>query len=74
MQKDELANRALRNIGYTVFRFWSQDILKKGEASGLTQTFVPIILYFIIYICIVWSQMRYNIHAGSSEDFDIVEK
>jgi len=29
MQKDELANRALRNMGYTVFRFWSQDILKK---------------------------------------------
>jgi DNA mismatch endonuclease (patch repair protein) len=28
MQKDELANRALRNMGYTVFRFWSQDILK----------------------------------------------
>src|SRR5690606_29024864 len=25
---DELANRALRNMGYTVFRFWSQDILK----------------------------------------------
>ncbi|PRD47601.1 DUF559 domain-containing protein [Sphingobacterium haloxyli] len=28
MQKDELANRALRNMGYTVFPFWSQDILK----------------------------------------------
>ncbi len=28
MQKDELANRALRNMDYTVFRFWSQDILK----------------------------------------------
>ncbi len=28
MQKDERANRALRNMGYTVFRFWSQDILK----------------------------------------------
>ena len=28
MQKDELANRALRNMEYTVFRFWSQDILK----------------------------------------------
>ncbi|MBD1435174.1 very short patch repair endonuclease [Sphingobacterium sp. DN00404] len=28
MQKDGLANRALRNMGYTVFRFWSQDILK----------------------------------------------
>ncbi|MBE8715264.1 very short patch repair endonuclease [Sphingobacterium hungaricum] len=28
MQKDELTNRALRNMGYTVFRFWSQDIIK----------------------------------------------
>ena len=27
-QKDELANCALRNMGYTVFRFWAQDILK----------------------------------------------
>lgn len=29
MQKDERSNRALREMGYTVFRFWSQDILKK---------------------------------------------
>jgi|SRR5690606_3840084 len=28
MQKDERNNRALRNMGYTVFRFWSQDVLK----------------------------------------------
>jgi len=28
MQKDERTNRALRNMGYTVFRFWSQDIFK----------------------------------------------
>lgn len=28
MQKDIRTNRALRNMGYTVFRFWSQDILK----------------------------------------------
>ena len=28
MQKDILANRALQSMGYTVFRFWSQDILK----------------------------------------------
>jgi DNA mismatch endonuclease (patch repair protein) len=29
MQKDELVNRALRNMGYTVFPFWSQDIPEK---------------------------------------------
>lgn len=29
MQKDERVNRALRDMGYTVFRFWSQDVLKK---------------------------------------------
>lgn len=29
MQNDERVNRALRNMGYTVFRFWSQDILKE---------------------------------------------
>lgn len=29
MQKDERVNRALRNMEYTVFRFWSQDVLKK---------------------------------------------
>lgn len=28
MQKDERTNRALRDMGYVVFRFWSQDILK----------------------------------------------
>ncbi|GGH18081.1 very short patch repair endonuclease [Sphingobacterium alkalisoli] len=28
MQKDERTNRALRDMGYTVFRFWSQDVLK----------------------------------------------
>lgn len=28
MQKDERSNRALRDMGYTVFRFWSQDVLK----------------------------------------------
>ena len=29
MQKDKRVNRALRDMGYTVFRFWSQDVLKK---------------------------------------------
>lgn len=29
MQKDENVNRALRNMGYTVFRFWTRDIAKK---------------------------------------------
>ncbi|MFD2554769.1 very short patch repair endonuclease [Sphingobacterium tabacisoli] len=29
MQKDERVNRALRDMDYTVFRFWSQDVLKK---------------------------------------------
>ncbi|AIM38036.1 endonuclease [Sphingobacterium sp. ML3W] len=29
MQKDESVNRALRNMGYTVFRFWTRDITKK---------------------------------------------
>ena len=29
MQKDFYSNIALRNLGYTVFRFWSKDILKK---------------------------------------------
>ena len=29
MQKDERVNRVLRDMGYTVFRFWSQDVLKK---------------------------------------------
>ncbi|GHE49266.1 very short patch repair endonuclease [Sphingobacterium griseoflavum] len=29
MQKDDRTNRALRDMGYTVLRFWSQDILKK---------------------------------------------
>ncbi|WP_164123082.1 DUF559 domain-containing protein [Sphingobacterium sp. xlx-130] len=29
MQKDERVNRALREMDYTVFRFWSQDVLKK---------------------------------------------
>lgn len=29
MQKDESVNRALRNMGYTVFRFWTRDIAKK---------------------------------------------
>lgn len=28
MQKDESTNRALREMGYTGFRFWSHDILK----------------------------------------------
>ncbi|WP_031301539.1 very short patch repair endonuclease [Sphingobacterium paucimobilis] len=28
MQKDERVNRALREMNYTVFRFWSRDILK----------------------------------------------
>ena len=29
MQKDERVNCALRDMGYTIFRFWSQDVLKK---------------------------------------------
>ncbi|WP_400261260.1 very short patch repair endonuclease [Sphingobacterium sp. SG20118] len=29
MQKDESVNRALRDKGYTVFRFWTRDIAKK---------------------------------------------
>ncbi|KGE13513.1 very short patch repair endonuclease [Sphingobacterium deserti] len=29
MQKDERVNRVLRDMGYTVFRFWSQDVLKR---------------------------------------------
>src|SRR5690606_16832045 len=29
MQKDEQANRTLRDMGYVVFRFWSQEILKE---------------------------------------------
>jgi len=29
MQKDERVNRDLRDMDYTVFRFWSQDVLKK---------------------------------------------
>lgn len=28
MQRDIRTNRALRDMGYTVFRFWSQDVLK----------------------------------------------
>jgi len=32
MQKDERTNRALRSMGYTVFRFWSQDLLKNLPA------------------------------------------
>ncbi|NGM60479.1 very short patch repair endonuclease [Sphingobacterium sp. SGG-5] len=28
MQKDERTNKALREMGYTIFRFWSLDILK----------------------------------------------
>ncbi|WP_437921509.1 very short patch repair endonuclease [Sphingobacterium sp. LRF_L2] len=28
MQRDERTNRALRDMGYTVFRFWSQDVVK----------------------------------------------
>jgi DNA mismatch endonuclease (patch repair protein) len=28
MQKDARTNRALRDMGYVVFRFWAQDILK----------------------------------------------
>jgi len=32
MQKDERTNRALRSMGYTVFRFWSQDVLKNLPA------------------------------------------
>jgi DNA mismatch endonuclease (patch repair protein) len=32
MRRDEEANRALRDMGYTVFRFWSQDVLKKLPA------------------------------------------
>lgn len=29
MQKDFQVNSKLRTMGYTVFRFWSQDVLKK---------------------------------------------
>ena len=29
IQKDFASNKALRDLGYTVFRFWSHEILKK---------------------------------------------
>jgi len=32
MQKDERTNRVLRSMGYTVFRFWAQDVLKNLPA------------------------------------------
>jgi len=32
MQKDERTNRALRSMGYTVFRFWSEDVQKNLPA------------------------------------------
>ncbi|MBL1407610.1 very short patch repair endonuclease [Sphingobacterium faecale] len=31
MQKDEKVNRALRDLEYTVFRFWSKDVFKKTQ-------------------------------------------